>query len=307
MKLNKTREQLIKMYLEALKENQIPWRKCWNVNGVVFNNVNGSSNILYKGVNQMLLSIVTSKENYQDNRWLTFKQIQNKGYKLKNCKGKGVPIEFWSVYDLVNKRKVDYLEYQKVIKENPEEKKNYRLFCKTTFVYNGTFIVGLPKLEKTPPVTEKINISRYIMNLIKKLDVKYKEEGNRAFYRPLTDEIVLPKKENFIDKYSYYATQLHEISHSTGNVKRLNRNLVSDDIMDRAREELVAEISSSFLVQKLNISTLSEHCDNHKAYIQSWIKILENQPQELFKAINEANRIGEYIESLKLKQKDKER
>ena len=30
MKLNKTREELIKMYIESLKEDMIPWRQRWS-------------------------------------------------------------------------------------------------------------------------------------------------------------------------------------------------------------------------------------------------------------------------------------
>ena len=34
---------------------------------------------------------------------------------------------------------------------------------------------------------------------------------------------------------------------------------------------------------------------NHKAYIQSWIEVLENDPSELFRAIKDAEKITEYV------------
>ena len=36
--------------------------------------------------------------------------------------------------------------------------------------------------------------------------------------------------------------------------------------------------------------------DNHKAYIQSWIEILKNDPKILFQAIKDAEKISDYIQ-----------
>lgn len=298
-KLSLAREQLVKMYIHTLEEQRIPWRMRW-INGT---NVNGVTKCAYRGINQLILSTVSFNRKYDDSRWFTFVQIKKNGYKLKNAKNMGVPIEFWSVYDLKNKKKIDFVEYEKIIEANPEEKANFRVICNTTFVYNATHIEGVPKIETN---TKGIKISNYINNIIKVLGVKYSEYGKEAFYRPSTDEIVLPPRNNFVDKYSYYATQLHELCHSTGNEKRLNRNISLKDEQEYAREELIAEISSSFLMQNLHIDVKAEHYDNHKSYIQSWIKILKNNPQELFKAINESNKVCDYIDDL-IKEKKKEK
>ncbi len=301
-KLSLAREKLIEMYINALKEEQLPWRKRW-IGG---SHTNGITNYEYKGVNQLLLSLVSANRKYEDSRWFTYVQIKDKGYKLVNAKGKGVPIEFWSVYDLKSKKRIDFSEYEKIIESDSDQSKNYRVMCKGTFVYNAAHIEGLPELKQNK--IKNIETSKYISTLIKNLGVKYSEHGNRAFYRPSTDEIVLPPKEKFIDKYSYYATQLHEICHSTGSEKRLNRDLCNDSEKAYAREELIAEISSSFLMQKLNIDVKAEHLDNHKTYIQSWIQILEDKPNELFKAINESNKVCDYVDkNSKNKNRDLER
>ena len=290
MKLNKTREKLIKMYIDSLKEDVIPWRQRWSNNL----NKNGITNLEYKGVNQLLLQAVSMNEHYNDNRWFTYVQIKEKGYKLTNSKGKGVPIEFWSVYDIRNKRKLDYSQYEKIIEKNSKEKENYRLFSNTSYVFNGSLFEGLPPIEANYNM-KNVEIPRLIKNIINNLGVKYYEYGNDAYYNPKTDEIVLPPRNLFVDKYSYYATQLHELCHSTGNVKRLNRQFNIGDKKEYAREELIAEISSSFLMQKLNVDIKAEHYDNHKTYIQSWINILEDKPNELFRAINESNKVVDYI------------
>ena len=300
MKISKTTEELVNMYIDSLKEGKIPWRERW----VSSLNVNGISDKEYKGINQLLLSYVTYKEQYNDNRWFTYYQIKQKGYKLKDAKGKGIPVEFYSVYDIKNKKKVDFADYERLVNERPETKVNYRLICNTSYVFNASLIEGVPEQDKYP-YDKSIPANNFIKKIISKLGVKYSERGNEAFYSPTTDEIVLPESKKFYDEYSYYATQLHEISHSTGSKDRLNRNIDFKDKKSYAREELVAEISSSFLMAKLGIVPESEDYNNHKSYIQSWISILEDKPNELFKAINESNKVYDYINDL-VKVKDKE-
>ena len=300
MKISKTKEELVNMYIDSLKEGKIPWRERW----VSSLNVNGISDKEYKGINQLLLSYVTYKEQYNDNRWFTYYQIKQKGYKLKDAKGKGIPVEFYSVYDIKNKKKVDFADYERLVNERPETKVNYRLICNTSYVFNASLIEGVPENDKYP-YDKSIPANNFIKKIISKLGVKYSERGNEAFYSPTTDEIVLPESKKFYDEYSYYATQLHEISHSTGSKDRLNRNIDFKDKKSYAREELVAEISSSFLMAKLGIVPESEDYNNHKSYIQSWISILEDKPNELFKAVNESNKVYDYINDL-VKVKDKE-
>ena len=300
MKISKTKEELVNMYIDSLKEGKIPWRERW----VSSLNVNGISDKEYKGINQLLLSYVTYKEQYNDNRWFTYYQIKQKGYILKDAKGKGIPVEFYSVYDIKNKKKVDFADYERLVNERPETKVNYRLICNTSYVFNASLIEGVPEQDKYP-YDKSIPANNFIKKIISKLGVKYSERGNEAFYSPTTDEIVLPESKKFYDEYSYYATQLHEISHSTGSKDRLNRNIDFKDKKSYAREELVAEISSSFLMAKLGIIPESEDYNNHKSYIQSWISILEDKPNELFKAINESNKVYDYINDL-VKVKDKE-
>lgn len=297
---SKTREQLVKMYLDALKENKIPWRERWYSDL----NKNGVTNTEYRGVNQLILSYVAYKEKYKDNRWLTYKQIKENNYKITNAKGKGVPIEFWSVYDIKNKIRLDFPTYEKIIEKTPKRKKDFKVFCNTTYVFNASLIEGIKPNEKNNRNTIPTNI--YFKRLISKLHIEYIEEGNKAYYIPSKDTIVLPPSSKFFDKYSYYATQLHELSHATGHSSRLNRNLNNQNKKDYAREELIAEISSSFLMQKLNVKVHEDDYNNHKSYIQSWILLLEDKPNELFKAVGEANKICDYLDS-KVKNKEKER
>ena len=78
--------------------------------------------------------------------------------------------------------------------------------------------------------------------------------GDRAYYRPSTDSIHLPLKEQFPSAGDYYSTLLHELGHWTGHATRLNRDL-SDPFgsIGYAREELRAEIASMIIGSELEI------------------------------------------------------
>lgn len=293
MKKNKTREQLVEMYIECLKEDNIPWQKQWDTP----NNFNGISGKAYKGINALILLIVSQKQKYQDPRWYTYLQIKKLGFKLKTeAKGKGVPVEFWSYYNLKTKKKASFEEYEKSIEKDPKSKDNFKIILTTSYVFNGSLVEGLEAYYQEEG--EKINIPKYIANIIKNIGVNYEEKGSNAYYDIVRDKVVLPPSHTFIDKYSYYATQLHELTHATGSTNRLNRNvMVSYSKENYAREELVAEIGSSFLMQKLNINADKVNYDDHKAYIKSWIEVLENNPKELFNAISLANKAFDYLDS----------
>ncbi len=299
MQLNKTREELVKMYIESLKEEQLPWKKGW----LDCYSINGRSNQRYRGINQLLLNMKIAQENYKDNRWYTYNQIQDMGLKLKDAKGKGVPVEFWSAYNYKTKERMNFNDYESYLKYHPDEKENFKFIVRTAIVFNGDLIEGLEPSNQI--IGSEIRPLNEIVNIIKSLNVKYNELGTSAFYNPETDTITLPPKEKFKDEYLYYSTQLHELCHSTGNASRLSRNIENlFGTKDYAKEELIAEISSSFLMNDFNIPASTQHYNNHKAYIQSWIKLLEDRPSELFKAINESTKVVNYIGNYLYKNKD---
>ena len=291
MSYNKARDNLVKMYLESLEEDKIPWEQPWTVDAPK----NAVSDNKYNGINNLILSYVANKRGYKDNRWCTFKQMKkNHWYFKENAKGQGVWIEFWSKYNIKTKKIILFSEYEKLIANKPELAEEYKTICKNQVVFNADLIDGIPQEEVK---NEDINQSEYITNIIKNMAVSYKEEGNEAYYNPKSDEIHIPKASQFKDEYSYYATQLHELSHATGHPSRLNRDIINTfGSEEYAKEELRAEISSSFMMQKLKLNYDESHYNEHKSYIRNWIDILKNQPTELFKAIKDADKIVNYLD-----------
>ena len=109
--------------------------------------------------------------------------------------------------------------------------------------------------------------------------------------------IHLPKPENFTGTYAYNATALHELSHSTGHPSRLNRpqgGFFGSE--EYAYEELVAEMCSCFMGVNLSTEATPEHIENHKAYVQSWIKEIRDKPESLIRAIKDAQQAASYMD-----------
>ena len=291
--INKARQTLIDMYVKSLEEGEIPWERMWATKQPK----NAITSKKYRGINNLVLSFIAIKRGYKDTRWCTYGQMKKKKWSFKdNAKGKGVCIEYWSQYNIKEKKTYSFKDYEKIIREDPERKEDFKLITKCTTVFNGDLIKEIPK-DLSQEENNEIKTSDIIENIINNIDVKYLEEGEEAYYHPIDDCVVIPPANKFRDEYAYYATQLHELSHATGNVKRLNRDLSGNfGSIEYAKEELRAEISSSFLMQNLELEYDEHHLKNHKAYVQSWLKIIQDKPQELFLAISDANKIVSYLE-----------
>lgn len=288
----KTRDDLIKMYIESLEEGSIPWEKMWATSLPE----NGISGIKYKGINNLYLSFIAQKRGYKDNRWITYNQMVKKKWTfIKPAKGQGVSVEWWAMKEKKTNKVIPYDEYRKIIENDPDKVKEYRMSRMNYIVYNGDLIDGLSN-NKTVSKEEIIS-NDYIKNIIENLGVGYKEEGESAYYNPKEDIVVLPPSNTFKTDNSYYATQLHELAHATGHEDRLSRNMKGHfGTQDYAKEELRAEISSSFLMQKFHLEEDERHLNNHKSYVKNWIEILKNNPKELFDAISDSNKIVDYLE-----------
>lgn len=295
MQLNKMREELTNAFIHSLEEEQLPWARGWSV--VRHQNaVNGN---VYRGINAFWLAYQAVERCYTDPRWCTYKQAEAKGWHVKKGE-KGVPIEFWSMYDKKEKRKLTNREVYELREKLSDEdfKERVKPVSNTYTVFNAEQIEGIPKLNIKSQEYDKDMCIEIRDDVLKGLGVSLNEGGNRAFYRPGDDSITMPPIDSFWAEYNYLSTFLHEAGHSTGHSSRMNRDMSGIFGSEQyAKEELRAEIASAFTTQAIGLEgTMSrEHIDNHKAYIQSWIAEVKNDPAELFKAINDANKISDYL------------
>ena len=288
--MTKLQQQLAEQFLHILEEEKLNWRKEWS--GIPERPYNPISKTVYHGSNYFSLLLTSMVKGYQDPRWCTFAQIKEQGWTLKAGKGQSAKIEFWYPYDREQKKSISWQEFREV---GGQINDRYQLYSRAYSVYNGDMIIGIPKLEvrqnEIQPVELVDTISRNMG-----VPISYHQTA-RAFYRPIEDRIYLPYRQQFNSEYAYASTALHELSHATGAEHRLNRKQSGEfGTEPYAYEELVAEISSCFLSSELPIGQTEEHLKNHKAYVQSWIQGIKEQPEALFRAVKDAEQAAAYLE-----------
>ena len=77
--------------------------------------------------------------------------------------------------------------------------------------------------------------------LIKATGIDFRIGGDRAFYVPALDHVVVPPPQAYFEPINWHRTALHELGHATGHASRLNRDFSgSFGTRKYAFEELVA-------------------------------------------------------------------
>ena len=286
------RKKLVEKIIENMKQGYVLPKPDWDrgafPNLRIQNPVSGAR---YRGGNFVRLYLAGIERGYKDNRWVTYTQAREQGWQVR--KGEtGVKCEKY-IFEKIEE------EY------NPEtgqtERKKIRLdkpIINQFVLFNAEQIQGIPKQELKPPEPMKEDDITRMADMFRnssECPIRETEEG-RAYYSPARDEIILPIRDAFLDSRSFLATQLHEMIHSTGHESRLNRSLQNSfGTVEYAKEELRAELGSFFMETDLEISLDAQHFNSHTQYLQSWIEVLENDPNELFRAMSDAQKATDYL------------
>ena len=304
-KLTPQRKQLVDQVLANLEKGNLFWTQGWVAAGAPESAVTGKK---YRGINNLYLSLVAMAENYGDNRWATFRQMEEKGWTFKKDeeghtlgKGKSVSVEYYEMRDKETKRRFDrsVLDGMTFDEQREYMDKNVYWLRKFYRVFNCSLMDGVPAKEMPMiDVNDRIEKAEAILDYWNANESKIVYGGSQAFYRPSTDEVHLPEREKFKSTQSFYDTALHEIGHSTGHESRLNRDLSGGfGSQSYAMEELRAEIASIFMAQDLGIEPSEDRLQNNAAYIQSWKDEIKENPNALFTAIADADKIARYVSS----------
>lgn len=281
-------ERVAQKLIEQLKQGTAPWQRPWepgNPGGLI--PINPITQKRYKGINALLLMT----EKYTDTRWMTYKQATSVEAQVRKGE-KGTVIQYWKFREEQPKKDE---QGKPVLDTNGKPIKiEVRLERPKVFyatVFNAEQIEGLPPLTPKPFSWDSIERAEQILNASGAIILH--GENNRAFYRPATDSIHLPDKSQFVSADNYYATALHELSHWSGHTSRMNRDLLHPfGSAGYAKEELRAEITSMILGDELGVG---HDPGQHVSYIESWIKVLQDDPLELFRAAAEAEKMQEFI------------
>ena len=123
--------------------------------------------------------------------------------------------------------------------------------------------------------------------------------GDRAYYAPMFDKVQMPVQIEFDNDESYYSVLFHELAHSTGAKKRLNRFSANDSNIfgseTYSKEELVAEMTASFLCAETGIGN-DLLIENTAAYIKGWSEAIKNGDRNfVINAASKAQMAADYI------------
>lgn len=289
-------EVVAEKLIEQIKAGTAPWQRPWEPGQPnAYLPFNPTTDKRYKGINAIHLMA----QGRSDGRWMTYKQADAVGAQVRKGE-KGTPVQYWKFSE--EQDKLDE-NGRPVLNEKGQPVKETvmlerpRVFFAT--VFNAEQIDGLPLLQ--PPKEQAWNAVERAEHILKASGAKITHApGDRAFYRPSTDSITLPERGQFPSSDRYYATALHELGHWTGHESRLGRDLAHPFGSEGyAKEELRAEIASMIVGDELGIG---HDPGQHAAYVGSWIKVLQDEPLEVFRAAADAEKIHDYVMAFEQKQ-----
>lgn len=281
-------QQITDTIIQQLEAGTVPWQKSWKETHTGFsmpkNFVTGNS---YHGINILLLWCAAKEKQYTSNEWASFKQWSSKKEAIRKGE-KGNMIVYADTFE----KEIDG-ELQKIP------------FLKQTVVFNRCQLASytqplVSEIENKKSLVDKIDSAEdFIANTFAEIE----HRDGAAFYSPKEDKIYMPLVNTFFDTENctasegYYSTKFHELTHWTGNSKRLDRKIKNKfGTHAYAEEELVAELGAAFLCSEFEMSNAGK--ENHAAYIANWLTVLNDNKHFIVSAASEASKAVEYMKDM---------
>lgn len=253
--------------IEDLEKGIIPWRRGWSVGTEgCFSYSTGKR---YSLLNTLLLGGVSGD-------YLTYKGAQSAGGQVRKGE-KSKTVVFWNMIE----------------KEDENGHKDIIPILRAYNVFHTSQCDGIapkhadaPKYDTKPIESAEAIVRAYAEREALKMAIG---DYNEAYYSPSEDMVQLPCIERYEDPAEYYSTVFHELAHSTGAKHRLNREDEGAKREVYAREELVAELTSAFVMNVCGLDTMKTF-ENSEGYIQGWLKALKNDKRLIVSAASRAEK-----------------
>ncbi len=295
------RQEVTDRIINMLETGVAPWQKPWNpADASLDMPMNPTTGKAYRGGNAIHLMATGLHRGYGDPRWMTYRQAAGLAWQVRKGE-KGTQIEFWEVR-AARDRSSDATRTGDSDGQQPADEldtgRGNRLIHRVYTVFNAKQIEGIPEWTANErSVFEVVDAGEHILSNCGATVLH--DQADRAFYNRSSDSIHLPPKQAFKDAASYYGTALHEAAHSSGHPSRLNRATLNESYrfgdISYAKEELRAELASVFLAAERGIPHDPEQ---HAAYVSSWINVLNQDKNEIFRAAHDASRAVDFLLAL---------
>lgn len=283
------RKEVTDQIIEMLEKGTAPWQKPWEP-GSLHLPFNPTTEKSYRGGNALHLMAVGTRRGFDDPRWLTYKQAAASGWQVRAGE-KGTQIEFWQFGEEPKKGQAPEGSLDRETGNSDYRGPLRRVFT----VFNAKQIDGISTY--IPKERADWEIAETGESILRNSGAKIVHDQNdRAFYSRSADRIHLPPNAAFKTAADYYGTALHELAHWSGHPERLNRQTLNESYRfgdaNYAKEELRAELASVFLAAERGIP---HNPEQHAAYVNSWIKALSEDKNEIFRAAKDAHRAADYL------------
>ncbi len=284
--------------LAAMERGTIPWRMPWTQGpGAIPKNL--TTGRPYRGINVFLLAMA----GYPLPFWLTFKQAKDRGGMVRKGE-KSTTAILWKQTKkrLRTAAEVAQAKADGLTVHHDQDGPYARLVLARTFaLFNVAQVDGLqdvPEVEQIrQPEWGTEDAAQAIVDGYQD-GPTLGEGGSRATYAPARDHVQMPDRGRFTAATDWHATLFHELAHSTGHERRLNRpDLTGGHAFGSkgyAREELTAEMAAAMLCTVAGIDT-APLIEQTAAYVQNWRRAIGEDPKLVVIAAQRAQKACDRI------------
>jgi antirestriction protein ArdC len=265
--------------IKQLESGVAPWRKPWTCQTPA----NLITQKEYRGLNVFTLA----SQGFPSRFWLTFNQATKLGGSIRKGE-RSSPVIFWNVGD----------EREATTRDGTKEtSRPFLLRYYSVFNLSQTEGIDIPtSLLQETRTNDPIEACEQIVANMPNPPAF--EQSDKAWYSPFSDVVGMPARDLFHSSEEYYATQFHELAHSTGHAKRLHRenfdNPVSFGSESYSKEELIAEMTAAMLCGIAGIE--QETLENSAAYLKTWIARLKSDSRLLVSAASQSQKAADFIQ-----------
>lgn len=288
-------KQITDRILAMIDAGEIPWNSAF----LSAAHTSIATRRPYRGINTLLLSMDANDRGYTSPWWCTLPQGNKLGGKLRPGSLASTVLHYHRVTK--SSAASNSTEPEPDSAEDSEGVADLLtrswLSVKGYRVFNASCFIGLPE-KYTPPIDAPLpmlacaNAQRIVDEMPQRPDIKH--NFGTPCYSPSSDTVTIPTIQFATSPERYYKTLFHELAHSTGHPSRLKRDLTGRfGDPSYAREELIAEITAAFLCGTAGI--VDDTIENTVAYLQSWRKVLNNDPKLIVHAANAAQKAADFI------------
>ena len=270
-----------------------PWEAGFQA-AVLGPNRNAVSGAPYRGINFLLTGMTLNQRGYHDPRWLTFNQAKALGGSVKRGE-KGTNIVFWKTLNHEDDAEAEAAAPGRRRRGSIPMARQYTVFNAEQTEGCALKPLDPPELYGHDPIEAAERIVREMPDP-PPIIVSAVFAGSPR-YQPDTDRIDVPDLGLYRRPERYYCALFHELVHSTGHPKRLNR-LTEEHRSDRGlhaygKEELVAGLGSAMLSALAGIAEANEV--NDAVYLRGWRDAINADKTMVIRAAGLAQRAVDHI------------